>query len=80
LSPKKVRAGVSFDPRLVETLDGHVKKLSGLQVDRSEVVNAVLEEYFEGNGSTESVWETVAKRRTRSRAQPADAVRRGGPD
>ena len=67
LRPRKLRTGVSFDPQLVETLDGHVKKLSGLQVDRSEVVNAVLEEYFEGNGSTESVWETVSKRRVKRR-------------
>jgi metal-responsive CopG/Arc/MetJ family transcriptional regulator len=67
LSPKKVRAGVSFDPQLVETLDGYAKKLSGLHVDRSEIVNAVLEEYFEGNGSTELVWETVNKRRVKRR-------------
>ena len=68
MSSKKVRAGVSFDHELVEALNGHAKKLEELQVDRSEIVNAILDLYFEGNGTTESVWDTVSKRRVRRRA------------
>jgi metal-responsive CopG/Arc/MetJ family transcriptional regulator len=66
-SPRKVRAGVSFDESVASALDTHVRKLGELNVDRSEVVNAILDEYFEGNGSTESVWEAVSRRRTKRR-------------
>lgn len=68
MSSKRVRSGVSFDPNLVEVLDGHVSKLSDLNVDRSEIVNAVLDDYFEGNGTTESLWETISKRRVKRRS------------
>jgi metal-responsive CopG/Arc/MetJ family transcriptional regulator len=66
-SSRKVRAGVSFDESVASALDTHVRKLGELNVDRSEVVNAILDEYFEGNGSTESVWEAVSRRRTKRR-------------
>ncbi|MDG7013086.1 MAG: hypothetical protein JRN11_05405 [Nitrososphaerota archaeon] len=62
-----MRAGISFDPRLAEALDAHAKNLSELNVDRSEIVNAILDDYFEGNGTTESVWGAVSKRRIRLR-------------
>jgi metal-responsive CopG/Arc/MetJ family transcriptional regulator len=62
-----VRAGISFDAGLVEALDAHAKKLSELNVDRSEIVNAILDDYFDGNGTTESVWGAVSKRRIRLR-------------
>ena len=58
---------MSFDPGLLERLDYHASKLSELQVDRSEIVNAVLEEFFEGRGTTEAVWESVSQRRARRR-------------
>ena len=64
---KKVRAGVSFDGEVVVALDIHAKKLEELQVDRSEIVNAILDDYFEGNGTTESVWGMVSKRRVKRR-------------
>ena len=67
MSSRKVRAGISFDPQLAEELDGHAKKLSELFVDRSEIVNAILDEFFEGNGTTESVWGVVSRRRIRVR-------------
>lgn len=67
MSSKKIRAGISFDTALVEALDAHANKLSELNVDRSEIVNAILDGYFEGNGTTESVWEAVSKRRIRHR-------------
>ncbi len=60
---RRVRSGISFDPEVVETLDKHVKRLGELGVDRSEVVNAVLTEYFEDNSSSEAVWSAVNKRR-----------------
>ena len=67
MSSQKVRAGISFDEGLLERLDEHAKELADLQVDRSEIVNAVLEDFFEGNGTTESVWEAVSKRRVKLR-------------
>ena len=67
MSSRKVRAGVSFDPELVAMLDFHAKELTELQVDRSEIVNAILDLYFEGNGSAESVWGVVTKRRIAKR-------------
>ena len=51
----------------MEALDAHAKRLSELNVDRSEIVNAILDDYFEGNGTTESVWGAVSKRRIRLR-------------
>ncbi len=59
----KVRAGISFDPLLVDILDEHTRRLSGLAVDRSEIVNAILSEYFEDNGTSEAVWAAISKRR-----------------
>ena len=67
MSSKKIRAGVSFDGEVVVALDIHAKKLEGLQVDRSEIVNAILDDYFEGNGTTESVWAAVSAGRVRRR-------------
>ena len=64
---KKVRAGVSFDDQMVEALDAHAKNLESLHVDRSEIVNAILSDFFDGNGTTESVWGVVSKRRIRLR-------------
>ncbi len=64
---RKIRAGISFDPSLVRTIDSHSVRLAGLQVDRSEIVNAILDDFFEGNGTTESVWNAVSKRRARRR-------------
>ena len=64
---RKVRAGVSFDDQMVEALDAHAKNLESLHVDRSEIVNAILSDFFDGNGTTESVWGVVSKRRIRLR-------------
>jgi metal-responsive CopG/Arc/MetJ family transcriptional regulator len=52
LSSRKVRAGVSLDYTLVEALDTHAKNLSELNVDRSEIVNDILDDYFEWDGTT----------------------------
>ncbi|MDG7010801.1 MAG: hypothetical protein JRN57_01650 [Nitrososphaerota archaeon] len=62
-----MRAGISFDTEVVEALDIHAGKLSELQVDRSEIVNAIIDDFFDGNGTTESVWDAVSKRRIRKR-------------
>jgi metal-responsive CopG/Arc/MetJ family transcriptional regulator len=67
MSSSKVRAGVSFDPSLVAVLDEHAKKLATFQVDRSEIVNAILGDYLQGNGTTESIWGAVSKRRMSQR-------------
>jgi metal-responsive CopG/Arc/MetJ family transcriptional regulator len=66
-STRKTRAGISFDSGLVEALDGHAQKLTELHVDRSEIVNAILDDFFDGNGTTESVWNAVSKRRVKRR-------------
>ena len=63
----KVRSGVSFDEATLKALDDRARSLKGLGVDRSEVVNAILDQYFEQSGTTESVWEAVSKRRARLR-------------
>lgn len=68
MSPRKVRAGVSFDPPLVEILDGHARRLAHIEVDRSEIVNAILEDYLERNGTADGVWDAVSKRRIKLRA------------
>ncbi len=64
---KQGKVGISFDSRVAGERDRHVEASVELAVTRSEIVNAVLEEYFEGNGSTELVWETVNKRRVKRR-------------
>lgn len=60
---RKTRAGVSFDPEIAEALDKHSRLLRELAVNRSEIVNAILAQHFEGNRSSEAVWEIVRKRR-----------------
>jgi metal-responsive CopG/Arc/MetJ family transcriptional regulator len=65
---RRVRSGVSFDPELKDKLDEHADHLTGLGVTRSEVVNAILEEYFEDGGTAESVWGIVSRRRVRKRS------------
>ena len=64
---RKVRAGVSFDSEVADALDIHAGKLSELNVDRSEIVNAIIDDFFDDNGTTESVWAAVSKRRIRKR-------------
>lgn len=70
MSSGKIRRGISFDSKLVAALDDHAKKLSTLQVDRSEIVNAILDDYFEENATTESIWSAVSERRIRQRNGP----------
>ncbi len=67
MSSRKFRAGISFDSNLAKKLDFHAEKLEGLAVDRSEIVNAILSDYFEDNGSSEAVWDAVRKRRVKRR-------------
>ena len=67
MSSGKVRAGISFDPRIVRALDAHAQRLRELSVDRSEIVNAILDDFLEGDGSTELVWGAVSNRRIRRR-------------
>lgn len=64
---RRARAGVSFDRPLVDILDKHAVTLKDLGVTRSEIVNAVLAEFFESGNSSEAVWETVSRRRIRRR-------------
>ena len=64
---KKVRVGVSFDNEVAALLEQHARQLKGLGVNRSEIVNAVLEEFFEDGSSTEIVWEVVSRRRAKLR-------------
>jgi metal-responsive CopG/Arc/MetJ family transcriptional regulator len=64
---KKVRVGISFDAELARAVDAHAKQLRGLGVNRSDIVNALVAEFFEDGGSTEAVWEAVSRRRTKRR-------------
>ncbi|MDG6898408.1 MAG: hypothetical protein JRN24_01585 [Nitrososphaerota archaeon] len=64
---KKVRVGVSFDSELAVLIEHSASQLKELGVDRSEVVNAILAEFFETGGTTEAVWEVVSRRRIRRR-------------
>ena len=68
-SERKVRIGVSFDLELAELVERHANLLKGLGVDRSEIVNAILADFFEQVGTTEAVWEVVSKRRARRRGE-----------
>ena len=68
MSSRKLRAGISFDPELVNEIDLHARKLVELNVDRSEIINAILDDFFQGNGTAESVWEAVSKRRAKRRS------------
>jgi transposase len=72
----KVRTGISFDAPVLDALNEDAKMLAALQVDRSEIVNAILDDHFEGNGTTEAVWEAVGKMRLRRRLQTAESVER----
>ena len=64
---RKVRAGVSFDSELASLIERHASQLKELGVNRSEVVNAILEDFFERGGTTEAVWEAVSRRRVKRR-------------
>ena len=61
---RRARVGVSFDAELASILDKHARTLRGLGVDRSEVVNAILSEFFERNGA-ESLRGVISKRRSK---------------
>ncbi|MDG6980781.1 MAG: hypothetical protein JRN51_06655 [Nitrososphaerota archaeon] len=65
---KKVRMGVSFDPEIVDALDRGSDAFKELGVSRSEVVNAILADFFDADASNEAVWEAVSRRRIKKRA------------
>ena len=65
---RKVRSGISFDRQLLEALDKHAVALKELGVDRSELVNAILTEYLDGNDSAEAVWGVISRRRIKERS------------
>ena len=69
LSERKVRVGISFDLELAELVERHANLLKELGVDRSEIVNAILADFFERGGTTELVWEVVSKRRVKQRGR-----------
>ena len=64
---RKVRSGVSFDPSIVGEVDRQTDALKAAGVTRSEVVNAILAQYFQEGGSTEKVREAVIRGRKRNR-------------
>ncbi|MDG7016497.1 MAG: hypothetical protein JRM82_03880 [Nitrososphaerota archaeon] len=65
---EKVRVGISFEEDLVRVLDKHIGELKELGVNRSEAVNAVVSEFLEEGGTTEAVWEAVARMRAKRRS------------
>ena len=62
---RRVRSGISFDPELDQVLDRNAELLKELGVTRSEVVNAVLAQYFEGSGTVDAVRDVIIRRRLR---------------
>ena len=61
--PARVRPGVTFAPAIAEALDARARDLFELEVDRGEIVNAILGDFFDGNGAAHSVWSAVNRRR-----------------
>ena len=59
--------GVSFDPEIVDALDRGSDAFKELGVTRSEVVNAILGDFFDADPSNEAVWEAVSRRRIKKR-------------
>ena len=58
---------MSFDPSIVGEVDRQTDALKAAGVTRSEVVNAILAQYFQEGGSTEEVREAVIRGRKRNR-------------
>ena len=71
MSSGKVRTGISFDFRLLEALDASARELEELQVTRSELANAILDDYFETGRDAASVRENVVRRRVGAREDRA---------
>ena len=65
---EKVRVGISFEEDLIRVLDKHTGELKGLGVNRSEAVNAIVSEFLEEGGTTEAVWEAIARMRAKQRS------------
>lgn len=61
---RKVRSGISFDPKVARELNRSKDSLGDLT--RSEVVNAILADFFRQGNTPEKVWAVVLRRRTRS--------------
>lgn len=66
---RRARLGVSFDPEIADILDRDAEALKELGVTRSEVVNAILEDFFACRNTSEAVWEAVSKSRVRRRGR-----------
>ncbi|MDG6990953.1 MAG: hypothetical protein JRM99_05975 [Nitrososphaerota archaeon] len=64
---RKVRAGISLDADVAQELDSGVSMLNDPSITRSDVVNAILSDYFEGNGSSETVLGAIGKKRAERR-------------
>ena len=65
---EKVRVGISFEEGLIRVLDMHIGELKGLGVNRSEAVNAIVSDFLEEGGTTEAVWEAIARMRAKQRS------------
>ena len=63
----KVRSGVSFEDELSAKLARIVEDNADLQTDKSEVVNAILDEYLKSNTKAELRQAIVRRRLGRRR-------------
>lgn len=60
---KVVRTGISIDIDIAKKLNDIIKKSPELKLDRSEVVNSILYEYFNNNSSLERSKKIIMKMR-----------------
>jgi len=61
---KVVRTGISLDIKLAKKLNEAVIRSPELRLDRSEIINSIVDEYFSASSSSlEKLKETVIKKR-----------------
>ncbi|HLC37627.1 MAG TPA: hypothetical protein VJJ53_02500 [Candidatus Nanoarchaeia archaeon] len=66
MTKKVVRTGISLDIKLAKKLNEAVVKSPELRLDRSEVINSIIDEYFSNSSSSlEKLKETIIKKRKR---------------
>ena len=61
----KVRTGISFDVEVMLMLENATRSLSELNVNHSDVVNAIVEEYFARDREGTSLRGAITRRRVR---------------
>lgn len=61
----KAKVGISLDQELLDALDRQAESLADLALNRSEIVNSIVKEFFRcGNGSKTKARKLVTKDRS----------------